>query len=104
MRAGGDPGGLRALSSCDVKMILYLWRAGGDPGGLRVLSSHDVKWSCTCGAQVVTLAVYVYFLTALIGDQTLIDRSGEAMAHVWFPVFTRDGTVLTKGGEGLSHK
>jgi hypothetical protein len=45
--------------------------------------------------QVVTLAVYVYFLTALIGDQTLIDRSGEAMTHVWFPVFTRDGTAVT---------
>ncbi len=52
--------------------------------------------------QVVTLAVYVYFLTALIGDQTLIDRSGEAMAHVWFPVFTRDGTVLTQEEEGAS--
>jgi hypothetical protein len=52
--------------------------------------------------QVVTLAVYVYFLTALIGDQTLIDRSGEAMAHVWFPVFTRYGTVQEE--EGASHK
>ncbi len=53
-------------------------------------------------AQVVTLAVYVYFLTALIGDQTLIDRSGEAMAHVWFPVFTRDGIVQEE--EGASHE
>ena len=45
-------------------------------------------WLCL---QVVTLAVYIYFLTALIGDQTLVDRPevSSSTAHVWFPVFTR---------------
>ncbi len=71
------------------------------PGYVALLSQTASFWSALISVetyghipvplvytQVVTLAVYVYFLTALIGDQTLIDRSGEAMAHVWFPVFT----------------